>query len=51
MEQGKEVRFGGGATTVRQYLDADLVETLHVGVFQVDLGAGPIAAGTPAPRA
>ncbi len=27
---GKDVRLGGGATTVRQFLDAGLVDTLHV---------------------
>ena len=29
--QGKDVRLGGGATTIREFLDADLVDTLHVG--------------------
>jgi len=30
-----------GATTIRQFLDADLVDTLHVAVSpQVELGAG-----------
>jgi dihydrofolate reductase len=38
--QGKDVRLGGGATTIRQFLDADLVDTLHVAVSQVELGAG-----------
>ena len=37
--QGKDVRLGGGATTIRQFLDADLVDTLHVAVSQVELGA------------
>src|SRR3954447_1461067 len=27
--QGKDVRLGGGATTIRRFLDADLVDTLH----------------------
>ncbi|EOM76381.1 deaminase [Rhodococcus rhodnii] len=30
--QGKDVRLGGGATTIREFLDADLVDTLHVAV-------------------
>ncbi len=31
----------GGATIIRQFLDADLVDTLHVAVSpQVELGAG-----------
>ena len=38
--QGRDVRLGGGATTVRQYLEADLVDTLHVAVAPVRLGAG-----------
>jgi dihydrofolate reductase len=39
--QGKDVRLGGGATTIRQFLDADLVDTLHVAVSpEVELGAG-----------
>jgi dihydrofolate reductase len=38
--QGKDVRLGGGATTIREFLDADLVDTLHVAVSQVEIGAG-----------
>ncbi|GAB2793071.1 dihydrofolate reductase family protein [Amycolatopsis magusensis] len=38
--QGKDVRLGGGATTIRAFLDADLVDTLHVAVAQPELGAG-----------
>nr|WP_207949847.1 dihydrofolate reductase family protein [Nocardioides ochotonae] len=37
---GKDVRLGGGADTVRQFLDADLVDTLHVAVSPVELGGG-----------
>ncbi|HEY3504080.1 MAG TPA: dihydrofolate reductase family protein [Actinocatenispora sp.] len=37
---GKDVRLGGGPTTVREFLDADLVDTMHVAVGPVDLGAG-----------
>jgi dihydrofolate reductase len=37
---GKDVRLGGGANTVRQFLDADLVDTLHIAVAPVELGAG-----------
>ena len=37
---GKDVRLGGGADTVRQFLDADLIDTLHVAVSPVELGAG-----------
>ncbi|KAA9154519.1 deaminase [Amycolatopsis acidicola] len=38
--RGKDVRLGGGATTIREFLDADLVDTLHVAVSQVELGHG-----------
>jgi dihydrofolate reductase len=38
--QGKDVRLGGGATVIRQFLDADLVDTLHVVVSRVELGSG-----------
>ncbi|MCW2605942.1 MAG: RibD C-terminal protein [Frankiales bacterium] len=38
--EGRDVRLGGGAKTVRQFLDADLVDTLHVAVCPVRLGAG-----------
>ncbi len=38
--QGKDVRLGGGATVIRQFLDADLVDTLHVVVTPVELGSG-----------
>ncbi|MCU1693128.1 MAG: deaminase/reductase [Frankiales bacterium] len=38
--EGGDVRLGGGAETVRQFLDADLVDTLHVAVAPVRLGSG-----------
>jgi dihydrofolate reductase len=38
--QGKDVRIGGGATTVRQFLEADLVDTMHVAVAPLRLGSG-----------
>jgi dihydrofolate reductase len=38
--QGKDVRLGGGPSTIRQFLDADLVDTLHVAVAPLTLGAG-----------
>ena len=39
--QGKDVRLGGGASIIREFLDADLVDTLHVAVSPgVTLGAG-----------
>ncbi|WP_255183031.1 MULTISPECIES: dihydrofolate reductase family protein [unclassified Rhodococcus (in: high G+C Gram-positive bacteria)] len=36
---GKDVRLGGGASTVRQYLKAGLVDHLHLAVSPVILGA------------
>ena len=38
--QGKDVRLGGGVTTIREFLDADLVDTLHVAVSPVTIGSG-----------
>ncbi|MET8506416.1 dihydrofolate reductase family protein [Streptomyces sp. NPDC004787] len=37
---GKDVRLGGGVTTIRAFLDADLVDTLHVAVSPVTAGSG-----------
>ena len=37
---GRDVRLGGGATTIREFLDDDLVDTLHVAVCPVELGRG-----------
>ena len=37
---GKDVRLGGGVATVRQFLDADLVDTMHIAVAPVELGSG-----------
>lgn len=37
---GRDVRLGGGVATVRQFLEADLVDTLHVVVAPVELGRG-----------
>jgi dihydrofolate reductase len=38
---GKHVRIGGGVNTVRQFLDADLIDTIHVAVVpNVELGRG-----------
>ena len=37
---GQDVRLGGGANTIRQFLDADLIDTLHVAVSADPLGSG-----------
>ena len=38
--EGKDVRLGGGVATVRQFLEADLVDTMHVAVSPIELGRG-----------
>jgi dihydrofolate reductase len=37
---GKDVRLGGGVATVREFLAADLVDTMHFAVSPVDLERG-----------
>jgi dihydrofolate reductase len=37
---GKDVRIGGGVATVRQYLEAGLVDHMHLAISPVVLGAG-----------
>ena len=37
---GLDVRLGGGAATIRQYLRAGLVDDLHVAIVPILLGAG-----------
>lgn len=37
---GKDVRIGGGVATLREFLDADLVDAMHVAVVPVELGRG-----------
>jgi dihydrofolate reductase len=36
----RDVRIGGGAATIRQYLKAGLVDTLHLAISPVLLGSG-----------
>jgi dihydrofolate reductase len=44
--QGRDVRIGGGAATVRQYLAAGLVDELHLVLSPTVLGRGePLLAG------
>ncbi|HWB16619.1 MAG TPA: dihydrofolate reductase family protein [Vicinamibacterales bacterium] len=38
--QGKDVRIGGGAATIRQYLQAGLIDEMHVAVSPILLGRG-----------
>jgi dihydrofolate reductase len=37
---GKDVRLGGGASTIRQYLEARLIDEMHLAVSPVLLGSG-----------
>jgi dihydrofolate reductase len=37
---GKDVRLGGGVSTVRQYLSSQLIDDLHLAVAPLLLGAG-----------
>jgi dihydrofolate reductase len=44
--QGKDVRIGGGAATIRQFLAAGLIDELHLAVAPVLLGRGePLLTG------
>ena len=48
---GKDVRVGGGASTIRQYLTAGLIDELHVAVAPVMLGSGePLFGGLDLPK-
>jgi dihydrofolate reductase len=43
---GKDIRLGGGAATVRQYLNAGLIDEMHLVISPVLLGKGePLLAG------
>jgi dihydrofolate reductase len=47
----KDVRLGGGVATIRQYLEAKLVDEMHLAFSPVLLGAGePLLAGIDLPR-
>jgi dihydrofolate reductase len=37
---GKDVKIGGGVSTVRQYLQAGLIDSLHLALSPVALGQG-----------
>jgi dihydrofolate reductase len=45
---GKDVRIGGGVATVRQFVDAGLVDTLHVAVAPIEIGQGERLWSSPA---
>ena len=47
---GKDVRVGGGAATIRQYLEAKLIDSMHLAIAPVLLGSGePLFAGLDLP--
>jgi dihydrofolate reductase len=49
--QGRDVRIGGGAATIRQYLSAGLIDELHLAISPVLLGRGEhLLAGIDAAR-
>ena len=37
---GEDVRIGGGVTTVREFLEADLIDEMHVAIAPVEYGTG-----------
>jgi dihydrofolate reductase len=37
---GKDIRIGGGASTIRQYLEARLIDEMHLAIAPVVLGSG-----------
>jgi dihydrofolate reductase len=38
--QGKDIRLGGGAATIREYLTAGLIDEMHLAISPVILGRG-----------
>ncbi len=38
--QGRDVRIGGGAATIRQYLKAGLIDEMHIAISPILLGQG-----------
>jgi dihydrofolate reductase len=38
--QGKDIRIGGGAATIRQYLRSGLIDEMHVAISPILLGRG-----------
>jgi dihydrofolate reductase len=38
--QGKDVQIGGGVSTLRQYLEARLIDEMHIAVSPILLGSG-----------
>jgi dihydrofolate reductase len=38
--QGQDIRIGGGVATVREFLEADLIDQMHVSVAPITIGVG-----------
>lgn len=38
--EGKDVRLGGGVSTIQQYLNAKLIDEIHIAIVPVILGTG-----------
>jgi dihydrofolate reductase len=48
---GKDIRLGGGAATIRQYLSAGLIDEMHLAIAPVLLGSGEnLLAGIDLPK-
>jgi dihydrofolate reductase len=48
--RGKDVRIGGGAATIRQYLQAGLLDKIHLAISPILLGQGePLLEGIDLP--
>jgi dihydrofolate reductase len=48
---GRDIRLGGGAATIRQYLQARLIDEMHLAMSPTLLGAGePLFAGLDLPK-
>ena len=49
--RGKDVRIGGGAATIRQYLQAGLLDEMHLAISPILLGQGePCSKASTFPR-
>jgi dihydrofolate reductase len=40
LAEGRDVRLGGGVRTIREFLDADLIDELHIVIVPILLGRG-----------
>jgi dihydrofolate reductase len=48
---GRDIRLGGGVATIRQYLQAGLIDEMHVAISPTFLGSGePLFAGLDVPK-